>query len=57
MSTILSLIQHDLNIMCKECNKNILLKAGEIKFYLNKGFNLPKRCKSCRKKRKQKQNR
>lgn len=38
---------------CVDCSNEINLTNGEIKFYINNGLFLPKRCKPCRKKRKQ----
>ncbi|WP_207767826.1 zinc-ribbon domain containing protein [Heyndrickxia camelliae] len=37
---------------CTECESLLRIDNGEIKFYVEKGFELPKRCKSCRNKRK-----
>lgn len=37
---------------CIECNKKLQLSKKEIKFFINKGLYLPKRCKSCRHERK-----
>jgi predicted RNA-binding Zn-ribbon protein involved in translation (DUF1610 family) len=33
---------------CSDCNEDFTLEIGEIKFFNNKGFEFPKRCKSCR---------
>lgn len=41
------------NYKCTDCSKDLDLNKGQIDFFLNKGFELPKRCKSCRDKRKQ----
>lgn len=38
---------------CKDCEKDFELSQGEIDFYKSKGFELPKRCKQCRRIRKQ----
>lgn len=38
---------------CKDCETEFSLNLGEIDFYNNKNYDLPKRCKSCRDKRKQ----
>lgn len=43
----------DINTQCVECGRDFLLTAGEQAFYAGKGFELPKRCKECRAKRKQ----
>ena len=40
-------------IQCRECDCSIELNEKEIDFYLENNLCLPKRCKSCRKKRKQ----
>ena len=36
-------------LKCCECNKEFEFTDGEIKFYKRKGFEVPKRCKECRK--------
>lgn len=41
-------------VKCKECGKEFELTAEEVKWYNEKGFELPKRCKSCRVARKEK---
>lgn len=38
---------------CIACNNKIKISVGEVRFYIDKGLFLPKRCKSCRNKRKQ----
>lgn len=38
---------------CIDCGYRFHLEFGELKFFMNKGFTLPKRCKFCRKERKQ----
>jgi hypothetical protein len=38
---------------CSDCGESILLNIGELQFFVKKGFQLPKRCKCCRDKRKQ----
>lgn len=38
---------------CYDCGQEFVLELGEIKFFIKKGFDYPKRCKSCRSKRKQ----
>nr|WP_302699413.1 zinc-ribbon domain containing protein [Clostridium sp. 29_15] len=35
---------------CKQCGEEFTLTDSEIKFYNDKGINLPKRCSECRKK-------
>ena len=37
---------------CKDCGENFTFTTNEQKFYEEKGFPDPKRCKSCRKTRK-----
>lgn len=37
---------------CKYCGENFTFTTSEQKFYEEKGFPDPKRCKSCRQKRK-----
>ena len=37
---------------CNICKKKIQMTKGELSFYEKKGFNLPKKCKECREKRK-----
>lgn len=38
----------DKKIICKDCGKEFMFVAGEQKFYKEKGFNDPVRCKECR---------
>lgn len=51
-------MEHDLEngvveiIKCKDCGNDFMLKAREIKWYDTNGFQHPKRCLACRKKRK-----
>ena len=33
---------------CKDCGKEYELEEAEMEWYKTKGFDLPKRCKSCR---------
>lgn len=35
-------------ITCIECNTIFTMSPAEQKFYTNRGYNLPKRCKKCR---------
>lgn len=37
---------------CIDCSEQLDITSGEVKFFIDKRFNLPKRCKSCRDKRK-----
>ena len=38
----------DIEIKCQDCGKIFTFSANEQKFYEEKGFIPPKRCKSCR---------
>lgn len=42
----------DIQINCADCNQPFTHSEGEQKFYAEKGFSPPKRCKACRQKRK-----
>lgn len=45
----------DIPLVCMDCGCDFLWTAGEQKFFDDKGFTQPKRCKGCREeKRKQK---
>lgn len=39
-------------IKCQDCGEEFTFTEGEKKFYEEKGFTKPKRCKSCRKAKK-----
>lgn len=39
---------------CVDCGIDFEISAGEQKFFHSKGYTLPKRCKACRLKKKQK---
>ena len=39
-------------IKCQDCGEEFILNEGEQEFYNKKGLVEPKRCKSCREKRK-----
>ena len=39
-------------LVCKECGEEFVFTAGEQKFFASNGFGEPKRCKSCRERRK-----
>lgn len=41
--------------ICKQCGKEFELSDSEIQFYKSKNLNIPKRCKECRDRNKQKQ--
>ena len=43
----------DIKIKCQDCGREFLFTAQEQKFYEEKGFTPPKRCRYCRNKRKQ----
>lgn len=38
----------DRNVACIDCGDDFKLRPGEIDFYVQKGLDLPKRCKRCR---------
>ncbi len=38
-------------LTCQDCGQEFAFSAGEQKFYEEKGFDPPKRCQKCRKKR------
>ena len=38
----------DQTIACKDCRVDFVFTAGEAQFYADKGFQIPRRCKSCR---------
>ena len=44
----------DIRGVCIErgCGKNFVVLAEDVKFYIEKGLKVPKRCQSCRAKRK-----
>ena len=39
-------------IICKDCGKISILDAGEVRWFLDKGLSIPKRCSDCRDKHK-----
>jgi hypothetical protein len=45
-------IKKELENNCSDCNSSIDMSVGEIDFFISKELQLPKRCVSCRKKRK-----
>lgn len=49
---ILNFIKNAINSNCEDCGKELKINNSEIEFYLRKNYILPKRCKSCRQKRK-----
>ncbi|MBA2706290.1 MAG: zinc-ribbon domain containing protein [Gemmatimonadaceae bacterium] len=42
-------------IQCRDCPTEFLFTEGELAFYVEKGYQPPKRCKPCRDKRKNQQ--
>ena len=42
-------IKEEVKTRCWECDKEFTLELGELRFFIHKGFDLPKRCKCCRK--------
>ena len=46
----------DIKIVCKECGAEFLFTESENKFYLEKGFEIPKRCKECRRNARKRRN-
>lgn len=48
-------MQNNKNI-CVDCKKEFFLTDRDLEFYKEKGWALPKRCKSCRDKRKKEEN-
>lgn len=43
----------DTEIMCKDCGDRFVLTAKDKAFFSSMGFDLPKRCKACRRKKKE----
>ena len=43
----------DITLICKDCGKEFIWKAGEQRFYAEKELQTPVRCKDCRQARKQ----
>jgi hypothetical protein len=46
----------DQTITCKDCRTDFVFTDGERKFYEDKGYQIPKRCKACRDARKAQNN-
>lgn len=42
----------DTTLVCEECNNEFVFTGDEQKFFSEKGFQTPKRCKPCRDKKK-----
>ena len=45
----------DIELKCVDCGDGFPVTGGEQEFFKAKGFDLPKRCKSCRDKKKNRQ--
>lgn len=35
-------------LICKDCGEEFEVTAGEVDWYTSRGWEIPKRCKSCR---------
>ena len=46
----------DIKIKCQDCGTEFIFSTAEQKFYEEKGFNPPKRCRLCRQNKKNKYN-
>ncbi len=46
----------DMEIICADCKKPFVFEAGEQRFYAERDFTPPKRCKGCRDERKARRN-
>lgn len=44
----------DKSVICKECGTEFVITVDDQKFYADKGFKEPKRCKDCRRLRRAK---
>lgn len=51
-NSLLDKVEHVFS--CEGCSKNVEIRTREIEFFKEKGFQLPKRCLTCRKEKKQK---
>lgn len=40
--------EQDIEIVCEDCNEIFIFSINEQKFYADKNFVRPKRCKTCR---------
>lgn len=45
-------IQTELTKRCTDCTKRFTMQLGELEFFIKKDFDLPRRCKECRKNKK-----
>ena len=43
-----------LDLICIDCEKEFFFKEKEKQFYLDQGYDIPKRCYHCRKRKKNK---
>lgn len=48
--------RNDITVVCKDCGEEFVVTGGEQEFLFEKGFELPKRCPKCRKRRKEQRN-
>jgi hypothetical protein len=46
------ILEYVKSLNCEDCDKKLNIKEKDIIFFIDKEFELPKRCKSCRNKRK-----
>ena len=47
-------MEKDMKIKCQDCGTEFIFSVSEQKFYKEKGFTPPKRCRLCRQNRKNK---
>lgn len=52
--TVDNLLQHGHFMKCKDCGNPFYIMYDEEEWYTDRGFNIPKRCKTCRDKRRNK---
>jgi len=38
----------DLNLVCVDCKNPFVFESGEARFFAERGYDTPKRCKACR---------
>jgi len=43
----------DIYLRCVDCHEEFTFTTGEQEFYTDKGYNQPKRCPTCRRKKKE----
>jgi hypothetical protein len=46
-------VLQDMNISCSWCKKDFIFPVKDQKYFKNKSFDIPKKCKDCRLKKKQ----